>query len=332
MASEPTVTVEVQGVTTRRAPVILQAPRAKSRIHRVLLVEDNPVNQELALAMLLELGVGAVSAWSGEEALVKIAAEHFDAILMDCQMPKLDGYATTRRLREWERRTGRDRTPIIAVTANALNGDAARCFEAGMDRYLSKPFTMEQLYLILESCVPDAGEGTVDAGDAPPPEAPNPVPGKSSRELAHSGDGAAANLPAPSPAPDAPGGQVAPVAPVEAATLDERTLDRIRDLHRRGGPNLLGKMAELYVSSSRTLLAEARKAYAVRDAARIAQATHALKSSSSSIGATLLSDLLQGIESAARSRELDGVEPLLERAVAEHARVLRALESLGAAA
>jgi HPt (histidine-containing phosphotransfer) domain-containing protein len=180
--------------------------------------------------------------------------------------------------------------------------------------------------------VPDAGEGTVDAGDAPPPEAPNPVPGKSSRELAHSGDGAAANLPAPSPAPDAPGGQVAPVAPVEAATLDERTLDRIRDLHRRGGPNLLGKMAELYVSSSRTLLAEARKAYAVRDAARIAQATHALKSSSSSIGATLLSDLLQGIESAARSRELDGVEPLLERAVAEHARVLRALESLGAAA
>ena len=122
-------------------------PRGKvSRIRRVLLVEDNPVNQEVALAMLQELGVEAVSAWSGEEALEKLTAERFEVVLMDCQMPKLDGYATTSRFREWEKEHQRARTPIVALTANALTGDAEKCFAAGMDRYLSKPFTSEQLY------------------------------------------------------------------------------------------------------------------------------------------------------------------------------------------
>ncbi|MGA2190757.1 MAG: response regulator, partial [Steroidobacteraceae bacterium] len=156
LASKPAPVTGASGTLSKRVPIIVHEPREKCSIHRVLLVEDNPVNQELALAMLTELGVEAVSAWSGEEALVKVAADIFDVVLMDCQMPKLDGYATTRRLREWERRTGRDRIPVIAVTANALNGDAARCFEAGMDRYLSKPFTIDLLHRILESCAPGA--------------------------------------------------------------------------------------------------------------------------------------------------------------------------------
>ena len=74
---------------------------------------------------------------------------------MDCQMPKLDGYATTSRFREWEKEQQRPRTPIVALTANALTGDAEKCFAAGMDRYLSKPFTSEQLFQVLESCAPD---------------------------------------------------------------------------------------------------------------------------------------------------------------------------------
>jgi CheY-like chemotaxis protein len=118
----------------------------------VLLVEDNAVNQEVAKAMLEELGVAVVSAWSGEEALEKLAADRFEVVLMDCQMPKLDGYATTSRFREWEKENHRPRTPIVALTANALSGDAEKCFAAGMDRYLSKPFTNDQLYRVLESC------------------------------------------------------------------------------------------------------------------------------------------------------------------------------------
>ena len=138
-------------------PAARPAPPAKvSRIHRVLLVEDNPVNQEVALAMLQELGIEAVSAWSGEEALEKLAADRYEVVLMDCQMPKLDGYATTSRFREWEKEQQRPRTPIVALTANALTGDAEKCFAAGMDRYLSKPFSSEQLFEVLESC---ASEG-----------------------------------------------------------------------------------------------------------------------------------------------------------------------------
>jgi signal transduction histidine kinase/DNA-binding response OmpR family regulator len=127
-----------------------------SRVRRVLLVEDNPVNQEVAVAMLQEIGVQAARAWSGEEALEKLVAERYDVVLMDCQMPKLDGYATTSRFREWEKEHQRPRTMIVALTANALTGDAEKCFAAGMDRYLSKPFSSDQLYQVLESCVADA--------------------------------------------------------------------------------------------------------------------------------------------------------------------------------
>ena len=122
----------------------------------VLLVEDNPVNQEVAQAMLRELGVKVSSAWNGLEALAALSERSFDAVLMDCQMPELDGYQATRNFRAWEMQNRRPRTPVIALTANALSGDAARCHAAGMDHYLSKPFTMQQLQEILGMCAQTA--------------------------------------------------------------------------------------------------------------------------------------------------------------------------------
>lgn len=123
----------------------------QSRLRTVLVVEDNPVNQEVAAAMLQTLGIDVESAWSGEEALRLLANGRFDAVLMDCQMPELDGYETTRRFRDWERQEQRQRTPIFALTANALSGDPEKCVVAGMDGYLSKPFTIDQLFDLLES-------------------------------------------------------------------------------------------------------------------------------------------------------------------------------------
>jgi two-component system, sensor histidine kinase and response regulator len=117
----------------------------RARMLRVLLVEDNPVNVEVAHAMLHELGVDAETAWSGEEALERLYVSRFDLVLMDCQMPLLDGYETTARFRTWERQQARARTPIVALTANALGGDDEKCFAAGMDRYLRKPYSIEQL-------------------------------------------------------------------------------------------------------------------------------------------------------------------------------------------
>jgi CheY-like chemotaxis protein len=158
----PTLTaIPAQGVTAADSGPGKR--RAVSR-RRVLIVEDNVVNQEVARAMLQELDVGATSAWSGEEALEKLSTDSFNAILMDCQMPKLDGYATTSRFREWEQANQRPRTLIVALTANALAGDADKCIAAGMDRYLSKPFTIEQLKQALQ---PDSADAPAAAADGP---------------------------------------------------------------------------------------------------------------------------------------------------------------------
>ncbi|HTC44935.1 MAG TPA: response regulator [Steroidobacteraceae bacterium] len=127
-----------------------QVKRGSLNIGRLLLVEDNPVNQEVAIAILAELGLEADCAWDGEEALEKLAAERYEVVLMDCHMPKLDGYATTRRLREIESGSGQPRISVIALTANALSGDAEQCLAAGMDGYLSKPFSVDELYVTLK--------------------------------------------------------------------------------------------------------------------------------------------------------------------------------------
>ncbi|POA99324.1 hybrid sensor histidine kinase/response regulator [Chromobacterium sinusclupearum] len=114
---------------------------------RVLLVEDNLVNQELAQAMLRNLGCEVELARNGEEALARCAQSRFDLVLMDCEMPVLDGWQTTRAIRE--REAGGERLTIIALTANAGAGDRERCLQTGMDDYLAKPFTQNALLEVL---------------------------------------------------------------------------------------------------------------------------------------------------------------------------------------
>jgi signal transduction histidine kinase/HPt (histidine-containing phosphotransfer) domain-containing protein/ActR/RegA family two-component response regulator len=122
---------------------------------RVLLVEDNPVNQELALNMLEYLGCRAGVAEDGKAALATIDSSAFDVVLMDCQMPEMNGFdaAVEIRRRETERSDGR-RIPIIALTAGAIEGDREKCLAAGMDDYLTKPFSLGQLEQTLRRWLP----------------------------------------------------------------------------------------------------------------------------------------------------------------------------------
>jgi CheY-like chemotaxis protein len=133
-----------------------QAP-APSPGCRVLLAEDNAVNQRVAVRMLERLGCRVDVAGNGLEALDLAGRLPYDIIFLDCQMPELDGYGAARAIRE--REAGRPRVPIIALTANAMDGDREECLAAGMDDYLSKPVVMASLASTLRRYTEDGRKG-----------------------------------------------------------------------------------------------------------------------------------------------------------------------------
>jgi two-component system, sensor histidine kinase and response regulator len=131
---------------------IRSVPTATARafVPKILLVEDNPVNREVAVGMLESLGCVAHAAENGWLALEAVNNDAYDAVLMDCQMPVMDGLTATAELRRREQNAGGARLPIIALTANAMEGDRERCLAAGMDDFLSKPFSQQQLAVLLK--------------------------------------------------------------------------------------------------------------------------------------------------------------------------------------
>jgi CheY-like chemotaxis protein len=124
---------------------------------RVLLAEDNVVNAKLAVRLLERLGCRVDVASNGHEALKMVQSIPFDLVFMDCQMPEMDGFEATRAIRAWEGNSRVDtspatRLPIVALTANAMQGDRERCLEAGMDDYITKPLSRADLQRVLQSC------------------------------------------------------------------------------------------------------------------------------------------------------------------------------------
>jgi CheY-like chemotaxis protein len=118
---------------------------------RVLLAEDNAVNRLVVTRLLEKQRHHVVAATTGREALAALRRAHYDVVLMDVQMPDMDGFEATRTIRTMEKITGRHQQ-IVALTAHAMMGDRERCLEAGMDAYLSKPINAQELYQVLESC------------------------------------------------------------------------------------------------------------------------------------------------------------------------------------
>jgi signal transduction histidine kinase/CheY-like chemotaxis protein/HPt (histidine-containing phosphotransfer) domain-containing protein len=122
------------------------------RVLRVLIAEDNVVNQHLVTRLLAKRGHTGVLARNGREAIARLEQERFDLVLMDIQMPEMDGFEATAAIREMEKGNG-SHMPIIAMTANAMKGDRERCLEAGMDDYVSKPIHGQELYRVVESAL-----------------------------------------------------------------------------------------------------------------------------------------------------------------------------------
>lgn len=142
MAEKPSTAAKSEGEPAPQAPLsVLDV--------RILLVEDNPVNQAVAVAMLEDLGCEVRTVDNGLDAIRALDEGRYAVVLMDCQMPVMDGFEATRRIRRRERDNQSGATPVIALTANAMKGDRERCLAAGMDDFLSKPFTQRQLREVL---------------------------------------------------------------------------------------------------------------------------------------------------------------------------------------
>jgi CheY-like chemotaxis protein/HPt (histidine-containing phosphotransfer) domain-containing protein len=139
------------GLPEEPRPVETPLPPTSAGL-RVLVAEDNPVNQRVATLTLTRLGYVVTLASNGQQAIERVQKEAFDVVLMDVQMPDMDGFEATARIRAWEEAAGR-RVPIVALTAHAMVGDRERCLAAGMDGYLSKPLDNRALVTEIERCV-----------------------------------------------------------------------------------------------------------------------------------------------------------------------------------
>jgi len=152
-------------------------PMPRSLGLKVLLVEDSPVNQEVACGMLEALGCDVVLAADGTLGVEHALGGHFDVVLMDCQMPLMDGYEASRRIRSGEASAERPAVPIVAITANALPGDRERCLAAGMTDFISKPFTLRKLQAVMRAVTGVSGTaGGASAAPVPAEQTAAPLP------------------------------------------------------------------------------------------------------------------------------------------------------------
>jgi two-component system, sensor histidine kinase and response regulator len=268
---------------------------------QILLVEDNLVNQEVGMAMLEGLGCGARLAGNGVEGLAELNSGKYHLVLMDCQMPEMDGYQATRQLRENEAQaaalSGEEivRLPVIALTAHAMMGNREACLEAGMDDYLAKPFTQEELRQVLLRWLPEqAARLDHSATPAAGPAAEDAFPGP--RES----------------------GVPAVVRQVESPVIVDSILDSIRALQREGRPNLLDRMILHFCEDSSQVLKRLRGGVKSADADEIRAAAHSFKSSSAYLGALHLAELCKQVETVALEQNFAEACELMLRIDAEY--------------
>ena len=280
----------VNGVAAEQAPA--GSTRSALRLAcRVLMAEDNGVNQFVARNMLKSLGCEFDIVPNGQEALAAVQRGGYDIVLMDCQMPVMDGYEATRQIRQWEQISGQTHhLPIVALTANALVGDAEVCIEAGMDGHLAKPYTRNQLGALMARWLPPhLVEGSADA-------------------------------PRTQPAP-----LVAVSEPAVAAVgaLDARALANIRELDDGEGV-ILAEVIGIFFDETPRHLEGLRNAVNTKDAVELARVAHAFKSASGNVGASSVVKLCRELERIGRSGELADAAPLL-RDIEQQVDVVRPL-------
>ena len=263
---------------------------------RVLLVEDTTVNRSIGVMMLEALGCAAACAEDGSVAVRLTKEEHFDLILMDCQMPVMDGYVATATIRAREvsnspDRQGPRRIPIIALTAHAMQGDRERCLAAGMDDYLAKPYSRQQLAAVMARWLKGGGAAVV-------------------------------------------GASVGNVAPDIAMQLDEVLIDpaaiaALRELQQPGAGDVIARVVQTYCEDAPKLIERMTSSLQSADVETLRRAAHSLESSSASVGVRRVAMLSKEIEDRARAHDLADLEHVITRVASAQRQAAALLQALG---
>ena len=292
--------------------VQILTPEAESQplSGHVLLVEDNAVNRQVAQRLLALNGITYAVAENGKEALDALDHGGFDAVLMDCQMPVMDGYTATRVRRQKETSAGVGRIPIIAMTANAMAGDREKCLNAGMDDYMSKPLNRARLEQTLRKWLHAQPRANVSAPAAPAAASPAPAPAAAATP-------AATAVPLPAITPLAP-----PSAP--SGILDASVIGDLIDVMG----DEFTELVRVYLEDTPKAVALLERAAASRHTEGIIAPSHSLKSTSANLGAIRLSEVAKRLEHGARSGELSEPIPLVNELQREYQQVAVALNDL----
>ena len=257
----------------RELPELRQLAKLDNVSGRVLLVEDHPVNQEYALQALSGLGVTVDTAVNGIEALTMLQQADYQLVLMDCQMPEMDGYQATRELRRLELTQQLPHLPVIALTANAMADDRARCLQAGMDDYLAKPFNKRQISLILKRWLGGGGEVCAESN----------APYLAEKTLSPSDE--------------------------YMGEVDSEVISQLIEMDTSNV--FLHKIIAAYLEKSPDDLARLNKAVEAGDSEMLRVAAHSFKSSSYNLGAMKLAELCKVLEHRGRDNNLKKSEELL---------------------
>jgi CheY-like chemotaxis protein len=272
-----------------------------------LVADDKAINREVAVAMLEERGCKVVVAEDGNAAVRLALARRLDVILMDCQMPGMDGYQATMAIRREEQLLGKPAIPIVALTANVLARDRDRCTAAGMTSFLSKPFTPAQLIEVLRPIAEQRGTlKTVVAVAEAPARAVAQTPPRPERHadppvLSEASVVDMLEVPLFAPAPE----EVERPTAQQVAVLDHEQVEAILSL---GKPSVFEELCRLLAESAPAALATIEKALAAGDLVTVADTAHSLKSSCANLGGRQMASQLDRCELAARDgRDLDGI-------------------------
>ena len=260
----------------------------------VLLVEDNPVNQIVAQEMLKCFNCETTVASTGNQALEHFRKHAFDIVLMDCQMPDIDGFAITRSIRLMEDQEQLKSTPIIALSANIASSNLKKCSESGMNDFLAKPMSIDQLEASMNKWVSGLRRVSLKQQSKQTIETLIPIS-------------------------------------QEEKFLDPLVIENIRNLQTGNSMNILNQLIEIYLRNSPGLVDNIIEGLRTRNYEQVQRAAHSLKSSSANLGASKLASLCRKLEHDATSKNIDYLDTAIKQITYLHQRTCEELRQLNKA-